>query len=318
MNYPIEFAFPDITAHAAGNTGTPYVFEFDSGVAGPIAMVCALTHGNEMSGAVVLDALLTQGFRPRRGKLILSFNNVAAFAAFDVNDPDAARYVDEDFNRVWEPSVLDGARDSVELRRARAVRPFVDKADFLLDIHSMHEKCAPIMVCGPLDKGLALGKQIGAPHNLMQDLGHASGRRMRDYEGFGDPASPKNANLIECGQHWEATSVVVAKDVTARFLLTVGVSDAADLPTGWLRSATSAQRISRVTQAIAPTTEHFRFAQDFKGLEVLAKGETIGWDGQGDTAQAINAPYDGCVLIMPSLRHAGPGVTVVRLAKLDE
>ena len=318
MNYPIEFSFPDIAPHAPGNTGTPSVFEFDSGVAGPTAMVCALTHGNEMAGAVVLDALLKQSFRPRRGKLVLSFNNIAAFTAFDLDDPDAARYVDEDFNRVWEPAVLDGSRDSVELRRAREVRPFVAKADFLLDIHSMHEKCAPIMVCGPLEKGLALGREIGAPQNLMLDQGHASGRRMRDYGGFGDAASPKNANLIECGQHWEASAVVVAKDVTARFLCTVGISEPADLPAGWQREAVAVQKISRVTQAIAPATEHFRFAQNFKGLEVLARGEVIGWDGDGDAAQAVIAPYDNCVLIMPSLRHAGPGVTVVRLARLDQ
>jgi len=42
---------------------------------------------------------------------------------------------------------------------------------------------------------------------------------MRDYEGFGDAGSPKNALLIECGQHWERSAVAVARDTTARFLL---------------------------------------------------------------------------------------------------
>ena len=37
--------------------------------------------------------------------------------------------------------------------------------------------------------------------------GHAAGMRMRDYGGFGDPKSPKNALLIETGQHWRASSV---------------------------------------------------------------------------------------------------------------
>ncbi len=37
------------------------------------------------------------------------------------------------------------------------------------------------------------------------------------------PKSPKNALLIETGQHWRASSVVVAKDVTARFLAVTGI-----------------------------------------------------------------------------------------------
>jgi hypothetical protein len=53
---------------------------------------------------------------------------------------------------VWADDVLFGPRDSVELRRARELRPFVDAADLLLDIHSMHEPCRPLMVCGTQDK----------------------------------------------------------------------------------------------------------------------------------------------------------------------
>ena len=63
--------------------------------------------------------------------------NVAAYTRFDPVNPVVSRYVDEDFNRVWSAEVLDGPRDSVELRRAREVRPLVDTVDLLLDIHSM-------------------------------------------------------------------------------------------------------------------------------------------------------------------------------------
>ena len=42
-------------------------------------MVDALTHGNEVSGAVVVDALLAKGLKPRKGTLILAFNNIEAY-----------------------------------------------------------------------------------------------------------------------------------------------------------------------------------------------------------------------------------------------
>ncbi len=35
-------------------------------------------------------------------------------------------------------------------------------------------------------------------------------------------------------------------------------------------------------------------------------------------ASLVGAPYNGCVLLMPSLRHAAPGVTVVRLGQWED
>lgn len=146
-HYSIEVDFPDLEAHRTGNAGVDYVHRFDSGVPGPRVMINALTHGNEVCGAIVVDALLKRGLRPRRGVLTVSFANVTAYERFDPARPDAARFVDQDFNRVWAPAVLDDlSQHSVELDRARAIRPFVDEADWLLDLHSMHERSAPLIV----------------------------------------------------------------------------------------------------------------------------------------------------------------------------
>jgi hypothetical protein len=118
--YPIEVAFPDIACWQSGNGGLEYVYSFDSGAPGPHVMVNALTHGNEVCGAIVVDELLRSGIRPLCGRLTLAFANVAAYSRFDADDPDRARFVDEDFNRVWSTHVLEGSRQSVELARARA------------------------------------------------------------------------------------------------------------------------------------------------------------------------------------------------------
>lgn len=313
--YPVEVEFPDIRPYATGNTGVPYVHTFDSGTPGPHVMVNALTHGNEVCGAITVAGLLAHGLRPRRGRLTLSFANVDAYARFDAARPDASRYVDQDFNRVWTAAVLDDtSRDSSELRRARAMRPVIDTVDLLLDLHSMHEKSRPLIVSGPLDKGIALARAVGAPPDIIVDEGHPEGRRMRDYADFGDPASPRNAILVECGQHWETRAVDVARDSTARFLLQSGIVEAADLPDGWLRPDPAAQRVIRVTEPVVASTMDFRFAGPYTGLETFAEaGAVIAWrDGQ-----PVVTPYDHCVLVMPSLRQLRPGVTVVRLGRLD-
>jgi predicted deacylase len=309
----VELIAPDIEPHRASTTGTEYVHTFESGKPGPHVMVNALTHGNEICGALVVDRLLREALRPTRGTLTLAFANVAAFSRFDPRNPYATRFVDEDFNRLWAPEVLDAHRDSAELRRARALRPFVEAADFLLDIHSMLEPSPPVMICGPLEKGIRLAFDVGIPEHIVSDTGHANGTRMRDFGGFGDAASPKNALLVECGQHWELAAERVAWQTTWRFLRHFDIVDRprADRE---IERAVARQKLIRVTDAVVARTPAFRFAKTFTGLEVVPRaGDVIAWDGD----QAVRAPYDNCVLIMPVPNNVKTGLTAVRLGRVE-
>ena len=314
MNYRIEIKPPDIEPYRRGNAGIEFVHVLDSGQPGPNVMVQALTHGNELCGAYALDFLFRQRVQPNKGKLVLAFANVAAFARFDFDDPDRSRYIDEDYNRVWADDVILGKRDSAELRRARELRPFVDAADYLLDLHSMHEPCRPIMVCGMLDKGAEFARRIGVPADLLIDTGHPAGLRMRDRGGFGDPNSPKNAVLIECGQHWEKSSVDVAIDTTLRFLRATGAVAPAWVESRLKLRPPKEQKIVRVTEPVVAKTMGFRFAKPWTGLEVIPKaGSMVATDGD----KTWRTPYDNCVLVMPSLVHLKPGTTMVRLGHYD-
>jgi predicted deacylase len=313
LTYRIELTPPDIEPYRAGNTGVDYVTSFAAPEAGPEVLVTALTHGNEICGAIALDRLLRAGVRPRRGRLTLAFNNVAAYREFDPRYPIASRYIDEDFNRLWSPATLDGPRRSAELDRARAVRPFVDAADFLLDLHSMQHATAPLMLAGLLPRSRALARRVGIPELIMCDKGHASGPRMRDYGGFGDPDAAKTALLIECGQHWERRAAEVATDVMLRFLIALDVVDRDDVAAlgGPDFAAHLRQRTIEVTEAVTIAGERFDFAGDFRGLEVLPqKGTLIG----RDNGREVRTPYDNCVLVMPS-RRLVKGQTAVRLGR---
>jgi predicted deacylase len=314
-HHRIELAPPDIAPYRASATGVDYVHRLDSGRPGPTVMVQALTHGNEICGAIALDWLLREKFVPQQGRLILAFANVEANRRFDYDHPDRSRYVDEDYNRVWSDEALSCSRDSVELRRARELRPFVDAADFLLDLHSMHEPCRPIMVCGVEAKGgaksVALARRMGVPGDLLLDTGHPAGLRMIERGGFGDPSSPKTAVLIECGQHWEKSAADVAIDTLVRFLDVTGIASP-----GWAEKRTRVpktdQKVIRVTEPVVAKSNAFRFNGSFKGLEVLAKkGTVVATDGD----HTWRTPYDDGVLVMPSLRHLKPGTTMVRLGR---
>ena len=309
--YPVDLEAPDITPYRVGNTGVDYVATFESGRSGPHVMLSALVHGNEICGAIALATLLRDGVRPLRGRLTLAFVNVAAYETFDPQDPSASRFIEEDFNRLWSPGVLGGRRDSVELRRARALRPVIDEVDVLLDIHSMQHATVPLMMAGPLPKGRALARELGAPEIVVSDAGHAAGVRLRDYGGFGRAEHPKNALLIECGQHWAAQSATVAMETALRFLRVMGVV-APEVAAPYLAGATpTAQRFIEVTGPVTIETDEFRFTEDFRGLEVIARaGTVIGHDGD----RPIATPYDDCVLVMPS-RRLRRGESAVRFGR---
>ena len=308
--HPVQLVPPAITAYRDGGTGIDYVTTFDSGRPGPHVMVSAVTHGNELCGAIVLDFLFREKVRPMAGKLTFAFVNYRAYLTFDPRYPGLSRYIDEDINRLWSPDVLDGERNSDELRRARELRSLVGAVDLLLDLHSMQTTCPALMLAGPLEKGRRLAAAVGVPEYVVSDVGHAAGKRMRDYGAFGDAKSAKNALLVECGQHWEKASADVAMQTTLRFLRHSGIVDRGFLD-AHIAGDTPPQKFIAVTGPVTIKSDDFRFVQEFNGMEVIPKaGTVIAEDGR----EPIRTPYDDCVLIMPSRRMA-PGQTAVRLGR---
>ncbi|WP_422039501.1 succinylglutamate desuccinylase [Roseibium sp.] len=309
--YKVELTPPDLSPYKTGNTGIPYVWRFESGAPGPNVMLSAIVHGNEPCGAIALDWLMQRDTRPLAGSLTMAFMNIAAYEAFDPGDPNATRWIDEDFNRVWDKDVLEGDRDSVELRRAREVRPSLEDIDFLLDIHSMQHLAPPLMMSGRHARAKALAAAVGVPERVVGDAGHAAGRRMRDYGAFDDPDATQTALLIECGQHWEAPAGLLARESAARFLVATGT-----LPQDILSEfapPSTPQTAYTVIEAITIKNAEFVFERPFSGGEIIAdKGTVLGYDG----GRPVCTPEDNLMLVMPSKR-LWQGQTAVRLARRD-
>ncbi|MCA0440037.1 MAG: succinylglutamate desuccinylase/aspartoacylase family protein [Proteobacteria bacterium] len=319
MNSSLRFDLPapDLSAWRAGNTGTEGVWHFDSGLPGRQVLVSALIHGNELCGAWALKGLLESGLRPQAGSLTLMFCNLAAFDRFDPANHDAARFVEQDMNRQWSDERMDAA-DSLERRRCAALRPFVARADWLLDLHSMHEPCAPLLLTGVQPRNLALAKQMAAPEHIVIDAGHQDGTRMRDYGRFGLPdaqAGDSRSLLVECGFHGDPASRAVAQDQCLRFIEASGIVDGAELARllpGWRLTDAPRQWALQVTGPVVAKNERFTFTEAFTGLEVIARAGMVIGDNDGEP---VTTPYDDCVLVMPSTRQARAGVSVVRFAR---
>ena len=307
----VELEPPDITAYGAGNTGIPYVTSFSSGHAGPHAAVVALTHGNEISGALALDHLLRHDVRPTRGTLSLVFANVAAYETFDPRKPTASRFIDHDLNRLWGANDNRvGSRKSVEAMRVAALRPFFETVDLLLDLHSMQSESPALLLAGPSDKGRDFARSLASNAFIVCDRGHADGTRLRDSGAFNSPDRSQKSLLAECGQHWKSETATMAIDTAYRFLAATRMIPGETAAEHLLPDNPPAYWIE-VTGSFVPRHDDARFTEPFVGMEIIAdRGTVIAHDG----TDPIPTPYDDCVLIMPS-RHLVAGQTAVRLGR---
>jgi hypothetical protein len=313
--HPVGIGAPDISCWAASATGVSYAQERSAPEPGPEVLLTALVHGNEYSGAIALHEFLRSGLAPRRGRITAVFCNIAAFAGFSPQAPDASRFVHEDFNRLWSAPLLDGTRRSAELLRAREIRPFVDRATHLLDLHSMHEPAAPLLVTGLLPRNIVFAQALASGAQAVADEGHADGVRMRDYGPFGDAAGTRIALLLEAGQHWDPASPRTACNVLMRFLVQSGALELADVPPSWLLPDSASPPPVGVTHRVVARSMQFAFTRDFRGGETIARaGTPIAYDA----GEPVLTPYDDCVLVMPSVRQLRPGVTTVRLGRRQQ
>ena len=302
--FEVTYPPPDLCVWQDGNTGVPGFWRFEGPAPGPHVVLTALVHGNEIGGAVALDSLLRAPPALLCGRLTVGFANLAAYARFDAGQPTASRYLDEDMNRLWDQAVLDGPGRSAELDRARAMRPLIERADVLLDLHSMLWPSEPLILSGPTAAGRALAGRIGTPAMVVADRGHLGGRRLIDYAPFVDAADPRTAIIVEAGQHWQAETVATMQAAIAGVLAATGLVGAA-------AGGAVAPRFAEVTQTVTAASGGFSFTQPFRGGHVVPRsGTLIAMDG----AAEIRTPHDDCLLVMPSLRPSR-GHTAVRLAR---
>ena len=284
----------DLSAYRAGNTGVEYVHRFVSGQPGPHVLINALTHGNEFCGMVAACHLLDTGVRPLKGTLTVSFSNVEAYQTFDAGNPFESRLLVHNFNRIWSPEWLDGQEDSPELRRARAMRPVVEAADHILDIHSTSQDVVPFWVYQGFERNAQVALAVGRPavHMVMPGGGMTSGAPLMQFgrQGLADTQGV-SAMVVECGQHFKQASADLATDVALGFLTHFGLLDMPpEAPT-----RAPARRLELVHTHVIQTAD-FATVRPLVGFEVFGKGELIATDGKLE----VRAPCDDCTIMMPA------------------
>ena len=280
----------DLAAYRSGNTGIDYVHRFHSGKPGPHVLINALTHGNEFCGMVAACHLLDSGVRPAIGTLTVSFANVAAYESFDPARPFESRQITHNLNRIWSDEWFNGGDDSVESRRARALRPAVAAADHILDIHSTSQDVVPFWVYPDFKRNSAVARVLPHPAvHLVMPNGLGSGTPLIQHGRHGIADGPGAAMVAECGQHFKQASANMATAVALDFLGHFGLLER-EKP-----AAAAPRRFELLTTHVIAHTD-FHFTRPVIGFETFARGELIATDGPIE----IRAPCDDCTIFMPA------------------
>lgn len=297
----------DISGFAAGNCGVPFAFSLDSGRTGPVVTVLALTHGNEIAGAVVVAELLASGAHPQCGILNLIFANHRAYG--EPGEP-ARRYVDRDLNRVWDPAMLEAADPAWELRRARELRPLLEASDYLLDLHTTATDDPPFLISTAQPAARRLVDQLSQPsHRVVFERPMHKGLLLIEACGFSDPSSDRVALVAECGHHEAQASVILARELTATFLAATGVLPrvaSKSLDEVPAREAARPQNFFARRMVMA-RSETFRFARSFRSFDPIGSDEVFAWDGEF----ALTAGFADAVVLMPRLKPVQGGEAVL-------
>ena len=282
----------DLSAYREGNTGVDYVHRFESGRPGPHVLINALTHGNEICGMVAATHLIDSGVRPKIGTLTVSFSHIEAYNAFDAEKPYDNRQIEHNLNRIWSAEMLDGPEDSPELRRARELRPVVDAADYILDIHSTSQDVVPFWVYPAYERNAEVALAVGVPPvHLVMPNGLGSGTPLIQYGHHGDADGKGAAMVVECGQHFKQSAADLATAVTLGFLAHFGLIDK-DPAT----PAPAPQRRFELLQTHMVKDLNFVFTRPLIGFETFAEGELIAMNG----TEEIRSPCDDCTVFMPT------------------
>ena len=174
LRLDVRIQAPDLRPCLGGNA-LPGVWSFTAEAPGPHVAVVALTHGNEIGGALMLDRWLGPGCGRCAGGCRWSSANLDAYARFDPEDPTASRFIDEDFNRVWDEETLAAAGGPGTAPGAGCCgRSSIPSMSCSTCIPCSGRRM-PLMLVGPYGAGGAAWRcGFGLPPLVVADDGHLS------------------------------------------------------------------------------------------------------------------------------------------------
>ncbi|HYW34623.1 MAG TPA: succinylglutamate desuccinylase/aspartoacylase family protein [Balneolaceae bacterium] len=279
---------------------------------GPCVVGVGGIHGNEPAGVQALQQIvnmLQHKNHQFRGKFLALRGNLPALRRH-------VRYIDEDLNRIWFPSIIDKIRrkpkeelQSSERRQIKSMLHILD--DFLpekpsqpaifVDLHSFSANGDMFAITAPRKNHLDLFGRMHVPlvFGIQKTL---QGAALRYYQDRGHITL-----VVEGGPHQSRITVKNNVAATLTLLNKAGCLSTSDLHTltnyeTYLdkENAHLPRQVDLVYQHMIEPGDHFEMRPGFKNFQEISKGEWLASDKEGK----IRSHCDG-YLLMPLYQQQG-------------
>ena len=209
----LKHALADVTE--ASNQDA--VLTLDSGNPGPTVSVVALTHGNEVTGIAtahrVLEGIRSGQLKQRAGVLQIVLANYEILRDAE-GFQDLIRFRFEDLNRIWAKE----AQDQHEYFTRERIRPYIERSDHVIDLHSTNRASTSIgILMGADGDGVdAMRRHLDTPYVLLDAEKFLNGMSLVEYHH--NSRRSGLSLVIEAGQHFDFSTVETNVDNTITLL----------------------------------------------------------------------------------------------------
>lgn len=274
----------------------------DDGFAAPRVGVIGALHGNEIAGLRAIERVRNEADafarRLKQGTLVLIHGNPRATLerrrhtedGTDINRLFGYRWLEELARAAW----------TYEHERAFELRPLVTGLDALIDLHSATRPTLPFAICDGTLAGIELARHTGCRVTYGWD---GPGMLMEHVSIGSLVAQGKPALSIECGQHEDPNTPLVAYEVLTRFLGALGITDHP------LSDALGPKY--RLFARVVKPTHGFELSAAYQSFDRLEAGSVL---GKGDGVMI--AVDEEAYLLLPT-PQATRGEDIVYLARRE-
>lgn len=227
---------------------------------GPTVVILGGVHGNETCGVEALKIL--QNLTIAKGNLILIYGNPKAIEQ-------NVRCVEQNLNRMFcdDARLTPELKASYEYQRSREIMPYLDTADYSLDLHaSFTPGSEPFIICE--SNALSLVQYL--PQNRV--CYGFTRLEPGGTDGYMNEQG-KVGVCVECGYLGNPKSTQSAIQSAQLFLQALGMLSSANLV------ANQKQYCVEAYELYYTKTDCFKLARTFQDFEPIKVDETIGYDG---------------------------------------
>jgi len=252
----------------------------DSGLPGPNLVIMGGVHGDEPCGVNAINEFNTI---PLIGKITLI---IAHLEAVEKN----VRYIQSNLNRAFNSE-----KETKETKIAENLKPYLDEADALLDIHASTTKDSiPFCICEA--HSLSIAKKLPA-EIILTNID-------RFHSGSTDEYMNKQGKVgicIECGYNKDEKSTILAKKAILFFCIAYGMFEGKEF-------VMDAPAIYRA-ESLYKSKNQFIPTKDFSDFEFVPQKTIIGYDGE----ESISFPKDMYVVFVRESKSGGESFLTLSL-----